>query len=86
MKTNMLAVSYQPRILSPKYGQTVKALTEIMVCPLALKWPNLDLKVSDSRRHSWVFFFFSNYNFVSTYENECYLKPIRALKACLAAV
>ena len=36
------------RILSPKYGQTgnVKPLTANRSLPFAVKWPNLDLKVS----------------------------------------
>ena len=45
---NMAAASYLPRILSTKYGQTsnVKPLTSNCSLPFAVKWPNLDLKVS----------------------------------------
>ena len=49
MKTNMAAASYHPRIVSPKYGQTgnVKPLTaNRRSLSFAVKWPNLDLKVS----------------------------------------
>ena len=49
MNTNMAAASYHPRILSPKYGQTgnVKPLTANHSLSFAVKWPNLDLKVSN---------------------------------------
>ena len=49
MKTNMAAASYHPRILSPKYGQTgnVKPLTVNRSLLFAVKWPDLDLKVSN---------------------------------------
>ena len=49
MNTNMAAASYHPRIVSPKYGQTgnVKPLTaNRRSLSFAVKWPNLDLKVS----------------------------------------
>ena len=49
MNTNIAAASYHPRILSPKYGQTgnVKPLTaNRRSLSFAVKWPNLDLKVS----------------------------------------
>ena len=49
MNTNVAAASYHPRILSPKYGQTgnVKPLTaNRRSLSFAVKWPNLDLKVS----------------------------------------
>ena len=48
MKTNMAATSNHPWILSPKYGQTgnVKLLTANRNLSFAVKWPNLDLKVS----------------------------------------
>ena len=48
MKTNMAATSYHPRILSPKYRQTgnVKPLTANCSLSFAVKWPNLDHKVS----------------------------------------
>ena len=48
MKTNMAAASYQQRILSPKYGQTgnVKPLTANRSLSFAVKWPNLNPKVS----------------------------------------
>ena len=49
MKTNMAAASYHPRIVSPKYRQTgnVKPLTaNRRSLSFAVKWPNLDLKVS----------------------------------------
>ena len=44
----MAAASYRPRILIPKYGQTdnVKPLTANCGLPFAVRWPNLDLKVS----------------------------------------
>ena len=40
--------SYHPRIWSPKYGQTgnLKPLTANRSLSFAVKWPNLDLKVS----------------------------------------
>ena len=40
--------SYHPRIWSPKYGQTfnLKRLTANRSLSFAVKWPNLDLKVS----------------------------------------
>ena len=49
MNTNMAAASYHPRILSSKYGQTgnVKPLTANHSLSFAVKWPNLDLKVSN---------------------------------------
>ena len=49
MNTNMAAASYHPRILSPKYGQTgnVKPLTANRSLSFAVKWPILDLKVSN---------------------------------------
>ena len=42
----MIAASYQPRILSPKYGQTdnVKPLTTNLGLPFAVRWPKHDLK------------------------------------------
>ena len=49
MNTNIAAASYHSRILSPKYGQTgnVKPLTaNRRSLSFAVKWPNLDLKVS----------------------------------------
>ena len=49
MNTNIAAASYHPRILSPKYGQTgnLKPLTaNRRSLSFAVKWPNLDLKVS----------------------------------------
>ena len=48
MKTNMAAMSYHPRILSPKYGQTgnVKLLPAKRSLSFTVKWPNLDFKVS----------------------------------------
>ena len=48
MKTNMAAASYHQRIFSPKYGQTgnVKRLTANYSLSFAVKWPNLDNKVS----------------------------------------
>ena len=49
MNTNIAAASYHPRILSPKFGQTsnVKPLTaNRRSLSFAVKWPNLDLKVS----------------------------------------
>ena len=47
-KTNMAAASHHPRILSPKYWQAgnVKRLTANRSLLFAVKWPNLDLKVS----------------------------------------
>jgi len=47
----MEAASYHPRILLPKYGQTdnVKPLTANGK-PMILRWPNLDLKVSNKRK------------------------------------
>ena len=44
----MAATSNHPQILSPKYGQTgnVKLLTANRSLLFAVKWPNLDLKVS----------------------------------------
>ena len=44
----MNATSYHPRILSPKYGQTanVKLPSADRVLLFAVKWPNLDFKVS----------------------------------------
>ena len=49
-ETNMAAASYHLRILSPKYGQmgNVKPLTANRSLSFAVKWPNLDLKVSIS--------------------------------------
>ena len=48
MNTNVAAVSYLPRILIPRCGQTgnVKPLTANRSLSFAVKWPNLDLKVS----------------------------------------
>ena len=51
MKTSMAAccsLVMRPRILSPKCGQTanVKPLTANRGLPFAVRWPNLDLKVS----------------------------------------
>ena len=48
MNTNMAAASYHPRILSSKYGQmgNVKPLHANHSLSFAVKWPNLDLKVS----------------------------------------
>ena len=49
MNTNIAAASYHRRILSPKYGQTgnVKPLTaNRRSLSFAVKWPNLDLKIS----------------------------------------
>ena len=48
MKRSMAAASHHPLISSPKYGQTgnVKPLTANHSLPFAVKWPNLDLKVS----------------------------------------
>ena len=53
MKTNMAAASYHLRILSPKYGQmgNVKPLTANRSLSFAVKWPNLDLKVSISNTY-----------------------------------
>ena len=49
MKTNMAAASYHPRILSPKYWHTgnVKPLIANRSLPFTVKWPDLDLKVSN---------------------------------------
>ena len=49
MKTNMAAASYHPRILSPKYEHpgNVKPLTVNRSLLFAVKWPDLDLKVSN---------------------------------------
>ena len=44
-KLNMAATSYHPRILIPKYGQTERE-TANRGLPFAVRWPNLDLKVS----------------------------------------
>lgn len=51
IKTNMAASSYHLWILSPKYGQTgnEETLTENRGSPFAVRWPNLDLKVFNSR-------------------------------------
>ena len=48
-KTNMAAASHHPRILSPKYWQAgnVKPLTANRSLSFVVKWPNLDLKVSN---------------------------------------
>ena len=48
MKTNMAATSNHLQIFSPKYGQTgnVKLLTANRSLSFAVKWSNLDLKVS----------------------------------------
>ena len=48
MKTNMAATSNHPQIFSLKYGQmgNVKLLTANHSLLFAVKWPNLDLKVS----------------------------------------
>ena len=48
MKTNMAATSNHPQIFSLKYGQmgNVKLLTADHSLLFAVKWPNLDLKVS----------------------------------------
>ena len=44
----MAVASYHPRILIPKYGQTdhVKPLTANPGLSFAVRWPNLDFKVS----------------------------------------
>ena len=44
----MAAANYHPRIVSPKNGQTgnVIPLTTNRGLPFAVRWPNLDLKVS----------------------------------------
>ena len=49
MNTNMAAASYHPRISSRTYGQTgnVKPLTTNRSLSFAVKWPYLDLKVSN---------------------------------------
>ena len=49
MKTNMAAASYYPRILSPKYRHTdnVKPLTANRSLSFAVKWPHIDVKVSN---------------------------------------
>ena len=54
MKTDMTAASYHSRILSPKYGQTgnVKPLTTNRSLMFAVKFPNLDLKVSNTNNLS----------------------------------
>ena len=56
MKTYIAAVSYHPRILSPKYGQTgnVKPLTANRSLSFAVTWPNLDLKDSISWLHCYL--------------------------------
>ena len=54
MKTNMAAAaSYHLRILSARYGQTgnMKPLTTNRSLSFAVKWPNLDLKVSISNTY-----------------------------------
>ena len=47
MKTNMVAASYHPRIVSPKYGQTgnLRLLTAKRGFQFTARWLNLDLKV-----------------------------------------
>ena len=52
----MAAVSYHPRIVSPKYGQTgnVIPLTANRGLPFAVRWPNLDLKVSKKSFRTYV--------------------------------
>ena len=49
MNTNMAAASYHPRILSSKYRQVgnVKPLPANHSLSFAVKWLNLDLKVSN---------------------------------------
>ena len=46
MKTNMVAASYHPRIVSPKYGQTgnLRLLTAKRGFQFTARWLNLDLK------------------------------------------
>ena len=48
MNTNMEAARYPLGILSPKYGQASNVEPHIASrgLPLAVRWPNLDLKVS----------------------------------------
>ena len=55
-KTNMAAASYHPRILIPKYGQmdNVKPLTANRGLPFAVRWPNLDLKISILIPDCWL--------------------------------
>ena len=50
----MAAASHHPRILSPKYWQTgnVKPLTANGSLSFAVKWPNLDLKVSNDNQNA----------------------------------
>ena len=47
-ENNMAVASYHRQILSPKYGQTgnVKPLTANRSLSFAVKWPNLNPKVS----------------------------------------
>ena len=47
MKTNMVAASYHPRIVSPKYGLTgnLRLLTAKRGFQFAARWLNLDLEV-----------------------------------------
>ena len=49
MKTNMAAAGYYPRILSSKYGKrgNVKPPIANRGLAFAVRWPNLDLKVSN---------------------------------------
>ena len=55
MNTNMEAARYHLGILSPKYGQASNVETHIASrgLPLAVRWPNLDLKVSIIVKTSW---------------------------------
>ena len=52
----MAAASNHPRILIPKYGQmdNVKPLTANRGLPFAVRWPNLDLRVSIGHDLPWV--------------------------------
>ena len=52
----MVAASYHPRILIPKYGQmdNVKPLTANRGLPFAVRWPNLDLKISILIPDCWL--------------------------------
>ena len=52
----MAAASNHPRILIPKYGQmdNVKPLTANRGLPFAVRWPNLDLRVSIGYDLPWV--------------------------------
>ena len=83
MKTNMAAASYQQRILSPRYRQTsnVKPLTANRSFSFAVKWPNLNPKVSIILiwpPSDYNEYFRSNVHAVFTPRLDSYLLPVNS--------